>query len=324
MRYEKMMNAKRLYDHFKTQFDAVGIIKTQDYLDEATKMNREVPKETYPTMVVLGLAYPFRMLKHSQTHLVPSFYTFGSDYHQVLKHRIEIVMQAIPYPYHMGVDNHPHDERLAAVLGGLGFFGKNQLIIHPDLGSYMFLGLVFIDVLLDDTLNLKIDDDCGTCHKCIDACPTQALEEGMYHVEKCMSYFNQAKKHLTDEEVEANYSLFGCDICQMVCPKNIKKGAIVHPEFELSGKEMVSIMDLFQDSEKAFKKKYDHMAYLWKGKTILMRNAVMLLYRFKNTHYNDMIARVLKNNQTPWFAQTTKRLLEKLKQIQADDTQHSS
>lgn len=309
------MNAQRLYDHFKTQFDAVGIIRTHNYLDEAAKMNKKVPDETYPTMVVCGLAYPFRMLKHSSTHLVPSFYTFGSDYHQVLKSRILKVMQALPYRYHMGVDNHPHDERLAAVLGGLGFFAKNQLIINEHLGSYMFLGLVFIDVELHETYTLNVEDDCGTCQKCIQACPTHALDEGFYDVEKCMSYYNQAKKALNDDEVLANYSLFGCDICQMVCPKNIKKGVIVHPEFELSGKERVSIIDLFQDSDKEFRKKYDTMSYLWKGKTILMRNATMLLVKHQNTHYNDLIKKALENNQTPWFYQTTKRLYDILETL---------
>lgn len=307
-----MMNAKRLYDHFKTKFDAVGIIRTKDYLDEALVMNKKVPQETYPTMVVLGLAYPFRMLKHTKTHLVPSFYTFGSDYHLVLKKRMEDVMQGLPFNYHMGVDNHPHDERLAAVLGGLGFFGKNQLIINRELGSYMFLGIVFIDVVLENTYTLSVTDDCGSCRICIDACPTHALEEGTYHLEKCMSYFNQAKKPLNDEEVYANYSLFGCDICQMVCPKNIKKGTILHPEFELSGKEMVSIVDLFLDSEKVFRKKYENMAYLWKGKTILMRNAVMLLSKQQNVMYIDEISHVLHQHQTPWFHETTKRLYDKM------------
>lgn len=298
---------------FLKSFDAVGIIRTATYLEEAKQRGKDVPHENYPTMVVLGLAYPYRTIKQTKTHVVPSFYTFGQDYHQVLSRRIEDVMKLIPYKYHLGVDNHPHDERLAAVLAGIGFFGKNQLIIHPELGSYFFLGIVWIDVSIDQEIILDIDDDCGTCTKCIDACPTHALEEGKYHIDRCMSYFNQTKKILTEEEIKANYCLFGCDICQMVCPKNIKKGVITHPEFELSGKEMVSIEDLFTLSEKAFKMKYQDMSYLWKGKTILMRNAAILLLRQQNDNYIDLLEASMQKHEMPWYQVTLQYVIEKLK-----------
>jgi len=203
----------------------------------------------------------------------------------------------------------------ATVLAGVGFFGKNQLIINQDLGSYMFLGIVFIDIKIEHEFKLDMTDDCGTCRRCIDACPTQALDDGSYDVNKCMSHFNQAKKILTADEIASNVSLFGCDICQMVCPKNIKKGVIVHPEFELSGKEMVSIVDLFTQSEKAFKTTYNDMSYLWKGKTILMRNALTLMLRQKNTNYIQEIEKTLMTYQAPWYQETATRILDELKRI---------
>ena len=307
------MKAKELYDIFSNTFDVVGIINTKTYLAEAKKMHKEVPDETYPTMVVLGLAYPFRRINHTRTHLVPSFYTFGMDYHTVLKNRIKQVMDELDLAYHMGVDNHPHDERLAAVLAGVGFFGKNQLIINQDLGSYMFLGIVFIDIKLEHEFKLDITDDCGTCRRCIDACPTQALDEGSYDMNKCMSHFNQAKKALTTDEISSNVSLFGCDICQMVCPKNIKKGVLLHPEFELSGKEMVSIVDLFTLSEKEFKSKYNDMSYLWKGKTVLMRNAATLILKQKNQSYTPLLEFSLQKHDVPWYQATLKTIIEALK-----------
>ena len=301
---------KRLFD---SQFDIVGIISTKRYLDEAKKMGKNVPQVNYQTMVVVGLSYPFRMMKHTKTHLVPSFYTFGRDYHDVLKDRIELVMKDIPYPYQLGVDNHPHNERLAATLAGVGYFGKNQLIINKEFGTYMFLGIVFIDVNLTDEYILEITDDCGTCRKCIDACPPKALFEGGFDVEKCMSHYNQTKRVLTDKEIDLNYSLFGCDICQMVCPKNINKGRVIHPEFELTDKEMVSIVDLFSDSEKVFKEKYSDMSYLWKGKTILMRNALTILHKQKNTQYNDLIEASIEKHQVQWYRDTATKILDKLK-----------
>ena len=308
------MTNKELKEFFESRFDVCGIIHTKRYLEEAKKMGKDVPHVDYQTMVVLGLAYPMRFFKHTNTHLIPSFYTFGSDYHQVLKKRIEDVMKDLPYPYELGVDNHPHNERLAATLAGIGFFGKNQLIINKDLGTYMFLGLVFIDLTLENEFILEVADDCGTCRKCIDACPPGALFEGGFDVKKCMSHYNQTKKVLSDDEIDLNYSLFGCDICQMVCPKNIKKGTQVHPEFELSGKEMVSIVDLFTNSEKEFKNKYSDMSFLWKGKTILMRNALTILHKQNNSNYNDLIELSILKHQMPWYQETAIKILDKLKQ----------
>ena len=307
------MNAKEIKQVFSKYFDVVGIIKTEKYLEEAKKMHKEIPFESYQTMVVLGLSYPIRHLKHTHTHLVPSFYTFGKDYHLVLKKRIEKAMENILYPYHYGVDNHPHQERLAAVLSGVGYFAKNQLIINKSYGTYLFLGLVFIDMNLDEEITLDIDDDCGSCRKCISACPTQALNDDGYDISKCISFFNQEKKVLTHEEIQSNYTLFGCDICQMVCPKNINIKKPSHNDFELTGKEMVSIIDLFSQSEKEFRKTYDEMSFLWKGKTILMRNALALLVKHQNNMYNDLIEESLHRHQVPWYRETAIYALNQLK-----------
>jgi epoxyqueuosine reductase len=292
----------------------VGIIRTKDYLESARQMGKNVIQETYPTMVVLGLSYPKRTLKHTHTHLVPSFYTFGKDYHLVLKDRMMSVLNDLGIEYKLGVDNHNHDERLAATLAGLGFFGKNQLIINETYGSYFFLGLVFLNVEIESELKLTVNDDCGTCRKCIDACPTNALSEQGYRMDLCMSHYNQSKRILTDLEMDANYSLFGCDICQMVCPKNIQIVKQTHPEFELSGKEMVSIVDLFTDSEKTFKDKYADMPYLWKGKTVLMRNALLIIKRLNMKEHIDLIASGPDKSSILWYQDTLDRVLKALKE----------
>ncbi|MGM0495695.1 MAG: epoxyqueuosine reductase [Bacillota bacterium] len=306
------MNVKSLHKAFKSQFDIVGVIKTKTYLETAKTLKLTVPQIDYPTIVVLGLAYPKHILSHSKTHLVPSIYTFGMDYHEVLKSRIDLVMKNIPYDYLVGVDNHPHNERLAAKTAGIGFFGKNQLIINSNYGSYIFLGMVFIDLKITDEYTLKITDDCGECTMCIDACPTNALSENGYDKNKCISYYNQTKKVLTDKEIENNNLLFGCDICQLVCPKNIEKGKITHPEFELSGKELVSIVDLFTKSNKEFNDIYSNMAYLWKGKTILMRNALTILLKQNNQDYNELIKSSIAKYDMPWYKEVATKILKKL------------
>ena len=314
------MNINKLHQSFLNEFDAVGIIKTDRYFFEAEKMSLKLPTSKFPTMIVLGLAYPKRIIPSTKTNLYASFYTFGTDYHQVLKNRIEKVMSKFSLSYEPCVDNHPYDERLAAVLAGIGFFGKNQLIINPKFGSYLFLGIVFVDLKISEEITLPIIDDCGSCHACIDACPTKALSNNGYDFNKCISHFNQSKRILNSEEIKANYCLFGCDICQLACPKNIDITTKLHPEFILSGREGVNIRELFTLSEKEFKEKYLDMAYLWKGKTILMRNALTLLLRQKNFGYNNLIQDSIKKYSIPWYRETAIKILEELELLKKKST----
>ncbi len=307
------MDSQQILKVFKSEFDVVGVINTQRYLNEAKKLGLTVPDEKYKTLVVVALAYPKRIINHTKTHLVPSFYTFGSDYHVVLKNRMARAMLQIPYKFSLGVDNHPHNERLAAVLGGIGFFGKNQLIINKEFGSYIFLGMVFIDTELDQEIINEVNDDCGDCVKCLQACPTKAITENGFEKDKCISYYNQAKRNIEENEVIANYSLFGCDICQLVCPKNDNKGKLVHPEFELNGNERVSIKDLFTLSEKEFRNRYLNTSYLWKGKTVLMRNAALLLAKHKNSMFNDLLEKSITDKSPNWYQHAALSALNKLK-----------
>ncbi|MDY0210880.1 MAG: DUF1730 domain-containing protein [Acholeplasma sp.] len=309
------MTLEALKKILSDSFDVFGVMHKETYEKAMIEKEKPFPIIPYQTIVVVGITYPRRTLKHTKTHLVPSFYTFGQDYHEVLKTRIERCFEGLKVPYSYGVDNHPHDERLAAVLAGIGFFGKNQLIINDTFGSYLFLGMVFVDLKIDREFILEVIDDCKDCRICLDACPTKAISETGYEVSKCISHYNQTKRLLSDFEMDKNYALFGCDICQMVCPKNVKKGQKVHKEFELSGKEMVSIEDLFTLSEKQFKEKYAHMAYLWKGKTLLMRNALMLMNKSKNDLYYNLIESTLTKYSMPWYHETAKKVLKNLKGV---------
>jgi epoxyqueuosine reductase len=302
----------KIIEAFQHEFDVVGVMATSHFLKAERACKRDVPDVEYPMTVVVGLAYPMRKIAPAKTHVVPSFYTFGQDYHVVLKNRIKRVMKGFPYSYDFGVDNHPHDERLAAKLAGIGFIGKNQLLINPDYGSYLFLGIVFIDLPFETSYTLEVDDSCGNCTRCIDACPTGALFAGGYAVERCISAYNQSKKPLSDTEIALNSSLFGCDICQIVCPKNVNKGMKIHPEFELTGKERIPIDVLFQSSNAAFKEAYGDMAYAWRGKTVLMRNALTLLWQKNDRSYNALIEASIKNVKATWYKDTARRILKKL------------
>lgn len=302
---------------FESEFDLVGYINTSTYDQAAQKLGLKEIEKADQTLFVLGYAYPKRIIKQSHTHLVPSFYTFGRDYHLVLKNKIEHICAHLDLEYEYGVDNHPLDERLMAHLAGLGFMGKNQLMINEKLGSYFFLAYAIINTIPPKPYIHQITDSCGDCHQCIDACPTHALSESGYEISKCISYYNQEKISLSHDQIKANYQLFGCDICQLACPKNMGKGQITHQEFKLSGKEKVSIKDLFHDSQKVFNQKYKDMAYLWKGKTLLMRNAAILLLNQQNTSYMNELELSLDKHKMPWYQTSLKTVINGLKKIES-------
>lgn len=306
------MNHNQLYQIFKDQFDVVGVIKTSTYLATVKQFNLNVPEPKYRTLVVVALAYPKRIIHHDKEYLIPSFYTFGNDYHITLKNRMLKCLLNLNVKFELGVDNHIHDERAAALAAGIGFFGKNQLIINKEFGSYIFLGMVYLDLEIKEEIIQLVDDDCGTCNKCLTACPTKAITDTGFIKDQCISHFNQSKRDLTKDEIKANYLLFGCDICQVVCPKNDNKGKLVHPEFRLNGKEKVSIKDIFELSQNQFNNKYSGMSYLWKGKTILMRNALLLLSKYKNKNYNDLILRSINPDRPSWYNKIASQVLEEL------------
>lgn len=292
---------ENLFQALSQSFDSVGFIKSEDFYQASLELHSKPPLPKYQTMAVVAYAYPKRIIPSTKEHFVPSFYTFGQDYHLVLKARLHEVMKPYSIKYEVCVDNHEYNERLAAVLAGIGYFAKNQLVISSTLGSYFFLGILFLDTPIKQTTNTLSNDNCGDCQKCIQACPAKALHENRYEVTKCISYFNQSKALFTPQQTKINYCLFGCDICQLVCPKNQYLTAITHDEFQLSGKEKVSIEDLFTLSHKTFSHKYSNMAYLWKGKTILMRNAISLLLRQNNTQYNHLLKESLLGSYPSWY-----------------------
>lgn len=296
---------KELMKHF----DLVGAIPTNAYRDESIRRSKPLPPEGFETTFVVGLAYSKQIVKAPKDAFVPSFYCFGKDYHNVLKDKIREAMASTHVRYLSGVDNHPYDERLAATLSGLGFFGRHQLIINDTFGSYFFLGLVFADIPFMGDRPETVPFSCGDCHQCIEACPTGALMDNGYDRTRCLSFLNQAKIPLTQANANANYCLFGCDICQLACPKNIGKGVASHSEFALDDADLVKVEDLFSMTEKTFKAAYPKKAFLWKGKTVLMRNGILLLWRKRNHAYDPLISASLVDKPA-WYLATAEAFLK--------------
>lgn len=167
-----------------------------------------------------------------------SKYAFGRDYHKVIKKKLKILITRAreeigDFQGRAFVDSAPVMERDWAVRSGLGWMGKNTLLIDPKKGSYFFLAEIICD--LEFEYNHPIKDYCGTCTRCIEACPTDAFSKNGYQLNarKCISYLTIELKSKIPEvfkEKMANY-IFGCDICQQVCPWNRFSTSHQEPDF---------------------------------------------------------------------------------------------
>jgi len=153
-------------------------------------------------------------------------YAYGEDYHFVIKRKLKTLIENIQQEIgeingRVFVDSAPVMERQWAQKSGIGWIGKNSLLLNRKMGSFFFLAELIIDIELD--YDIPINNYCGTCTRCLDACPTQAIIEP-YKVDanKCISYLTIELKDKIPESFKGKFEnwIFGCDICQDVCPWN--------------------------------------------------------------------------------------------------------
>jgi epoxyqueuosine reductase len=206
------------------------------WLNQARTRLATHPNELLPeakSLLVVGVSY--RTEEPTQSSVLSpqsslggrlARYAWGSDYHDALKSRLKLLEAFLAkrvqgsIKTRIFVDSGPLVERDAAVRAGLGFRGKNTNLL-TSIGSFVFLGALLTDVALD--FDTPLEKNCGTCRLCIDACPTDALDEA-YHLaaERCIAYLTIEHRGPIDAELRPKLGewIFGCDICQDVCPHN--------------------------------------------------------------------------------------------------------
>ncbi len=205
------------------------------YLEtERARQCRANPLQILPeckSVLVLGIHYPpQRTMDSEKSQGKVASYAWNEDYHEVLKFRLQALVTFLeeetgsPVPNRWYTDTGPILERDLAQQAGLGWIGKNSMLINPKVGSYFLLAEILLGIPLELDLPLNLDH-CGSCTRCIDACPTSCiLPNRTLDASKCISYLTIELKGSIPAELRPQIGdwIFGCDVCQQVCPWNLR------------------------------------------------------------------------------------------------------
>lgn len=231
-----------------------------------------------------------------------SRYAWGSDYHRVFTERLTALarwMQA-----HLSVNEHlicvdtkPTIDRAIFLRAGLGWLGKNCCVYLPDYGSWIFLGSILVDVELPATNATPMASRCGDCELCVKACPTNALfAPGRINPYICISYLTQMQGFIPRQLREKiGIRLWGCDICQEVCPYNQQAKPSPHSCFMPQEGPSVPVIPLLNITSTEFKQRFGRTPIGWRGKGILQRNAAVICGNLRLEEAVTELARAIKD-----------------------------
>ncbi|KMY48893.1 tRNA epoxyqueuosine(34) reductase QueG [Peribacillus loiseleuriae] len=294
------------------------LIRQQELNYQSGFEEPDIDKRVDPTLIFneprsiisIALAYPSKMKnapqsKKGERRGIFCRASWGQDYHVVLRKKLQLLEDFIKekVPGAMAksmVDTGELVDRAVAERAGIGWSGKNCAIITPEFGSYVYLGDMITNIPFAS--DQPIEDQCGTCNKCVDVCPTGALVQGgQLNAKRCIAFLTQTKGFLPDEfRTKIGNRLYGCDTCQTVCPKNKGMDFHFHEEME-PDPELVKplLKPLLTISNREFKEKYGQASGSWRGKKPIQRNAILALAHFKDeTALPDLIS-VMKEDPRP-------------------------
>ncbi|HID21084.1 MAG TPA: tRNA epoxyqueuosine(34) reductase QueG [Planctomycetaceae bacterium] len=258
------------------------------------------------SLVVVGLNYRTQSPATADgTQARVSRYAWGDrDYHDVIREKLRRLSDFL-HQHRPGcrtrivVDTAPLLERSFAQLAGLGWVGKNTMLIHRRLGSWLFLGVMLTDVELRPDAP-HATDHCGTCTRCLDACPTEAFPEpGVLDARRCISYLTiELRGEPIPHHLRSGLGrwLFGCDICQDVCPWNRKAPCSDEPAFvPRSDLNPVDAAALLRLDEKEFQRRFGQTPLHRPGRAGLLRNAALVLGNSRDPNAVPALVRALQD-----------------------------
>jgi epoxyqueuosine reductase len=217
-------------------------------------------------------------------------YTWDDRYAE-LREKLEALGQRLGGDYRVLVDANQHVDREGAVRAGVGFYGKNTLVITRTHGSWVVLGTLVTSAEIEPTPRLQLD--CGSCRLCIDACPTGALDEpGTVDSTRCLSYWTQAPGSIPEEyRAELGAQVYGCDICQDVCPWNRgveKRRATSRPPAD--AEPTVDLVEWLAADGNELVRRYDRLYVPRNDARYLRRNALVALGNTGGPEHRDAVA----------------------------------
>lgn len=211
-------------------------------------------------------------------------YVRGNDYHEIIKSDLQnladdlSVIYKNQFTYRVCVDTSPLLEREFAKNAGIGWQGKNTMVINQKMGSYFFIGEIITDQIAD-LYNTPVDDRCGTCTRCLDACPPKAFSSPyVLNSKLCTSYQTIEKKGKIDSDAVLQEWVYGCDICQQVCPWNkAPNTSIAEMLFDNHHHlDEISLQNILELTEESFKELFKNSAVKRIKRHGLIRNALAL------------------------------------------------
>ena len=288
-----------------------GLAGNLDYMQRTESLRRD-PRELVPwavSIISVGMNYYSgysRPVESSESRGWISRYAWGDDYHNLMKGKLEALLESIGQ-FHDGniqgkafVDSGPVLERDFAGIAGLGWIGKNTQLISPKKGSWFFLGELFVDLPL--AYDRPIRDRCGRCDLCLKACPTGAFV-GPYVLDarRCISYLTIELKDWMPRSLRplVGNHIFGCDICQEVCPYNVKALPTAELAFQprpgLHAPELIAFLSL---SEAEFRQRFRASPILRAKRRGFLRNVAVALGNLKSLDAVPALIRSLDDEES--------------------------
>ncbi|MEG0133924.1 MAG: tRNA epoxyqueuosine(34) reductase QueG [Clostridium sp.] len=293
-----------------------GRLSSFEESDEFKRVDVKSLMNDGKTFISIGIGYKYNEISRTRPYL--SKYTLGTDYHMIVNNKLKLLSKYIEENYNgksmLFCDTSRLHDKEIALKSGIGFQGKNTNIITDKHGSFVFLGELLTNVFIER--DLPVEEKCGECRKCIDACPVSALSDKGIDGQKCLSYITQKKiLDISDETLIGN-RVFGCDTCQDVCHFNKGKEISSIEEFKpFDYLTNIDIEELLTISNKGFKEKYSKHALAWRGKFIIQRNVIIALGNSKKEEYIPLLLNKLNDEKLGIYA---KRALEKIQKYKGE------
>ncbi|MDQ1004295.1 epoxyqueuosine reductase [Neobacillus niacini] len=283
------------------------------------------------SIISIALAYPSKMRlrvkgKKGERRGFFSRASWGLDYHHILRDRLkkleDFILAKVPEARLKSmVDTGELSDRAVAVRAGIGWSGKNCAVMTPEFGSYVYLGEMITSIPFAP--DSPMEDQCGSCTACIEACPTGALVQGgQINAQRCISFLTQTKTVIPEEfRDKIGNRVYGCDSCQTSCPVNKGKDFHFHEEMEADPEAAKPLLrPMLKMSNREFKNQFGSVAGSWRGKKPIQRNAIIALAHFKDESAVPDLLGVLENETSSFLKETAAWALGKIGSPRAVDS----